>query len=60
MTRGWRAARLVAATAVGALALAGGIPAQAPPARRVALLSYDGVADWLVDRLIEQGKAPAF
>jgi len=31
-----------------------------PPARRVVLLSLDGGADWLVDRLVAQGKAPAF
>lgn len=35
---------------------------QASPARsrRVILLSVDGAADWVVDRLIEQGKAPEF
>jgi predicted AlkP superfamily phosphohydrolase/phosphomutase len=60
MRPAWRAAGLIAATAIGAATLGAGAPAQAPPARRVALLSYDGVADWLVDRLIEQGKTPAF
>ena len=42
------------------------LPAQAPrpnpqgSARRVILLSVDAGADWIVDRLIEQGRAPAF
>ena len=34
--------------------------ARAPAARRVVLLSIDSGADWIVDRLIAQGKAPAF
>lgn len=33
---------------------------QTTSARRVILLSVDGGADWIVDRLIEQGRAPAF
>ncbi len=31
-----------------------------PAARRVVLVSLDGAADWMVDRWLEQGKAPAF
>ncbi len=30
------------------------------PARRVVLISFDAGADWIVDRLIAAGKAPAF
>jgi predicted AlkP superfamily phosphohydrolase/phosphomutase len=32
----------------------------AAPARRVILISFDAGADWIVDRLIDRGKAPAF
>jgi predicted AlkP superfamily phosphohydrolase/phosphomutase len=32
----------------------------APDGRRVVLVSLDGGADWLVDRFIAEGKAPAF
>jgi len=31
-----------------------------PIAKRVVLVSLDGAADWMIDRLIDQGKAPAF
>ena len=34
--------------------------AETPRSRRVVLLSVDGGADWIVDRLIAHGKAPAF
>jgi predicted AlkP superfamily phosphohydrolase/phosphomutase len=30
------------------------------PARRVVFISFDAAADWIVDRLIAKGKAPAF
>ena len=43
-----------------AAALAGGAASsQDPPSRRVILISFDGVADWIADKLIEEGKAPA-
>jgi len=35
-------------------------PTSSAPARRVILISFDAGADWIVDRLIEKGKAPAF
>ena len=35
-------------------------PTSSAPARRVILISFDAGADWIVDRLIERGKAPAF
>jgi predicted AlkP superfamily phosphohydrolase/phosphomutase len=34
--------------------------ASSVPARRVILVSFDAGADWIVDRLIATGKAPAF
>jgi predicted AlkP superfamily phosphohydrolase/phosphomutase len=34
--------------------------AGAPPAARVILVSLDGGADWLIDRWMAEGKAPAF
>ena len=30
------------------------------PVRRVVLISFDAGADWIVDRLLARGKAPAF
>ena len=33
---------------------------QERPARRVVFVSFDSGADWIVDRLIAAGKAPAF
>lgn len=51
-----RPALLIAAAAV---ALASAAPVQQPASRRVVLVSFDGVADWIVDRLIDEGKAPA-
>ena len=48
----------------GVLSLAGAtLPSatQAPvPAPRVVLVSFDAGADWIVDRMIARGKAPAF
>jgi len=35
-------------------------PTSSVPARRVILISFDAGADWIVDRLIDKGKAPAF
>lgn len=35
-------------------------PQSAPPARRVVLISFDAGADWIVDRMLGLGKAPAF
>ncbi len=53
---------LLAVAAVAACAVPGtrepAVPA--PLARRVVLLSFDGGADWIVDRLIERGTAPQF
>ena len=34
--------------------------AQDRPSRRVVFVSFDAAADWIVDRLIARGKAPAF
>lgn len=45
--------------AVAALAGGGAAPAGDASPRRVILLSFDGVADWVVDKLIDEGKAPA-
>jgi predicted AlkP superfamily phosphohydrolase/phosphomutase len=42
------------------LAAPAGPRAAEPAARRVVLVSLDGAADWMFDRLLEQGKAPAF
>ena len=47
---------VLAASAVLAVAHA----AENPPARRVVFVSFDAAADWIVDRLIANGKAPAF
>jgi predicted AlkP superfamily phosphohydrolase/phosphomutase len=61
-----RAARLVRSLRIGVcgaalacFAAAGG-SAGAPPAARVILVSLDGGADWLIDRWMAEGKAPAF
>ncbi len=35
-------------------------PQSAAPARRVVLISFDAGADWIVDRMLGLGKAPAF
>ena len=35
-------------------------PRTAAPTRRVVLISFDSGADWIVDRMLELGKAPAF
>lgn len=53
---------LAAVTVVASCAMAGGRSAtlRAPESRRVVLLSFDSGADWIVDRLIERGKAPHF
>jgi predicted AlkP superfamily phosphohydrolase/phosphomutase len=54
--------RVAALVALATLALAVSSPHGQParPGGRVILLSIDSGADWLVDRLIETGKAPAF
>src|SRR4051794_25595156 len=55
-------ARLTAALACAlVLAWAPAVPHGAERGvRRVVLVSLDGAADWMVDRWLEQGKAPAF
>ena len=35
-------------------------PTSSAPTRRVILISFDAGTDWIVDRLIDKGKAPAF
>jgi predicted AlkP superfamily phosphohydrolase/phosphomutase len=60
VTRVWRGAILAVVVAAGSLALRPGPAAQTGPTRRVVLLSFDGVADWMVDHFIERGKAPLF
>src|ERR687898_439677 len=60
-----RTARVVRSLTIGfaavmlASAAAGGSP-RTPAATRVILVSLDGGADWLIDRWMAQGKAPAF
>jgi predicted AlkP superfamily pyrophosphatase or phosphodiesterase len=59
-----RTARVVrsltsAVTAIMLASAAGG-SAGTPAASRVILVSLDGGADWLIDRWMAQGKAPAF
>ena len=49
----------LAAVAAALVALATAEPRTAA-ARRVVLISFDAGADWIVDRLIEEAKAPAF
>ena len=49
----------VPALAGGALLCPAAPSAQAPAPGRVVLVSLDGTADWVVDWLIEKGKAPA-
>jgi predicted AlkP superfamily phosphohydrolase/phosphomutase len=60
-----RAARLVRSFTMGlsgvALAFVAATGGRgAPPAARVILVSLDGGADWLIDRWMAEGKAPAF
>jgi hypothetical protein len=54
--------RLATAALMVVIAVGGGPEraSSAPNARRVVLVSLDGGADWLVDRFIAEGKAPAF
>ena len=59
-----RTARVVRSLTIGVaavmLASAAGGSARTPAATRVILVSLDGGADWLIDRWMAEGKAPAF
>ena len=59
-----RTARVVRSFTIGVaaimLASSAGGSAPTPAASRVILVSLDGGADWLIDRWMAQGKAPAF
>lgn len=52
-------AALSALLASACLALASHPPSAAQPSRRVVFISFDSGADWIVDKLIAEGKAPA-
>ncbi len=56
-TRSWPAILALAVTLACAARTA---PEPQTPSRRVVMISFDAGADWIVDRLIERGKAPAF
>ena len=52
-----RSLALVAAVAALVVTTAAGSPQ--PPARRVVFISFDSGTDWIADKLIAEGKAPA-
>ena len=57
--RSLRTVALIALLAGACLAVIPGPPASAQASRRVVFISFDSAADWIVDKLIAEGKAPA-